>query len=820
MLADFRLAAHRLTRAPGFAGVTVVTLALGLAATTAIFSLLDAVALRPFPYPGAERLAVLRHEVPSVSQAPAWGISKANYFYYQRSPAVERIAIYVASNQTLTGGDRPDQVHALVASPSVLELLGARAQLGRLLTEADVPLTGNVPHAVVLGDGAWRARFGADPSIVGRTVRLDGQPLTVVGVAAPLQRLPTLTDDVDAWVPMLLDPAAPAQNAHMRDALVRLHPGVSVADAEGQLRTLAGRLPAEFPNVYTPGFLRETGFRPMLTPLREAAVGPVVRVLRLVLGGVALVLLIAAANVANLMLARREARRRDLALQTALGAGRGRLVCDAVAEGAVLALAAAALALPAAALAVRVTRALAPAGLPLLDTARVDWRAALVCAGVALATAVGVGALPLMRARPDFGALREGGRGATAGRTRFGVRHALVVGQVALALVLLASAGLLVESVRRLHAVRPGFDVDHVFTASVLTSATAPKDDARRVAFWHALEARLAALPGVVAVGATERLPLAGGNGCSTITIDRAASHRDASGGCVATAQVTPGFFRALDIHLQGATSDWTATERGLGGVVVTDALAARLWPDRDPAGRGIRQCQRGCPQDLFYRVSGVAVGVRDKGVDLPPPEIVYFPVAPVAADSFPGAVPSGMTVVLRSAGTDPMRYAPALRRALAEVDPAAPLGPVRPMRVLLAQSLARRTFTMALLSSAAAMAVLLAAVGLYGTLAYVVGLRRREIGVRMALGARAAEVRGLVVRQSAGLAAAGVVVGLVGVLATTRLLRSLLFEVAPGDPRVIAAGVVLLAGVAALASYLPARRATRVDPIDALRAD
>lgn len=821
MLTDLRRAAHRLTRAPGFALVAIITLALGLAATTAIFSLLDAVALRPFPYPGADRLMVLTHEVPGVAQAPSWGISKSNYFYYGSNPAIERMGIYTSEDVTLTGGDRPEQVSTVLGSPSTLALLGARAQLGRLFGPADVPRTERDHGATVavLSDPLWRARFGADPHVVGRTVRVDGSPLTVIGVLAPLQTqaLPALPPEgAGVWIPLGLDSLEPAHNHHTYTGLARLRPGVTPDAAEGALRGMARRLVELFPTAYTQDFIEHTGFRPAVTSLRTAAVGPIVRVLWLMLGGVALVLGIAVANVANLMLARREAQRRDVAVQTALGASRGRLVRDALAEGAVLALAAAVVALPAAALAVRVTRALAPAGLPLLDTARVDWRAALVCVGVALAVAVCVGALPMLRVGTDFGALREGGRGTTAGRARLSARHALVVGQVALALVLLAGSGLLLESVLRLRAVRPGFDVDGVLTASVVLPSAKAIPDARAGAFWHALETRLTALPGVVAVGATERVPLNGSGGCTAIGVEGRGEQ-----GCIHTAQVTPGFFRAMGIHVRGALPDWTSTERRLAGAVVTDALAARLWPNANPLGHGIISCETGgCQEHWYSPIVGVALGVRDNGLDQPPPEILYLPLTPVPADTFPGQVPRGMTVVLRSTDSDPARYAPALRRAVAELEPGAAVGMARPMRELVSASMARVAFTMTLLSVAAGMAVLLAAVGLYGTLAYVVGLRRREIGVRMALGASAGDVRGLVVRQSAGLAGVGVVIGLFGALAATRLLRSLLFEVAPGDPRVLAIGVVLLAGVTALASYVPARRATHVNPTDALRAE
>lgn len=821
MLADFRLALRRLRRAPAFTAVAVSTLALGLAATAAVFSLLDAVALRPFPYPAADRLVAVSHAVPGVAQTGDWGLSKSNYFYYGASPALERLSIWTDEQNTLEGGDRPALVSDIVVSPNVLALLGARAQLGRVLHTADAPTADGGERPVVLSNGAWRAQFGADPRVVGRTLRLGGDPVRVVGVLAPLQLLPGMPADVAVWVPAVLDPRAQAQNNHTRQGLARLRPGVSAADAERELRTRAARMVALFPNAYSAAFMRETGFRPRVVPLREAVAGHVTRVLWLVLGGVGLVLAIAAANVANLMLARREGQRAELAVQGALGATRARLAREAVAEGAVLACAATALALPVAAAAVRVTRALAPQGVPLLDTARVDWRAALVCLAVALLAAAGIGALPFARGGPSPRDLRDAARGATPGRSRVGVRQTLVVGQVALALVLLSGAGLLVESVRRLRAVPPGFEVDRVLTTTLVMSDPGRATDARAAEFWRALEARLTALPGVAAAGATDRLPLGGGDGCSQIGAQVVTPTPRVESLCVKVASATPGFFRAMGIAVRGAVPDWTATQAGTGGAVVTDALAARLWPGgTDPLGRGVFACERGCARDVWTPVRGVAAGVRDQGLDRPVPEVVYLPVVPVRGDSVRG-VRRGLALAVRAApGFDPVQLAPAVRRVIADLDPATAVGPMRPLRELLTASMARIAFTTTLLSVAAALAVALAAVGLYGTLAYVVGLRRREIGVRLALGARAGQVRGLVVRQSAGLVVVGLAVGLVGALAATPLLRAVLFGVAPGDPAVLAAVAGLVGAVAAAASWLPARRAGRVDPAVALRAE
>ncbi|HEY0779554.1 MAG TPA: ABC transporter permease, partial [Gemmatirosa sp.] len=360
MFADLRLAAHRLLRARGFALVAIVTLALGLAATTAIFSLVDAVVLRPFPYPGADRLVALTHEVPGVPQAPAWGLSKSNAFYYGSNPAIERIGIYTAPGVTLAGGDHADQVPAVLGSIGLLDVLGARAQLGRLFGPADVPRPDGADsdgpaNVAVLSDATWRARFGADPRVVGRTVRVDDQPVTVIGVLAPLQTqgiagLPA--DGAGVWLPLAMDSLAPAHNHHVYQALARLRPGVTPAAAERELRGMAGQLVARFPTAYRRDFMEQTGFRPAVTPLRTAVIGPIARVLWLVLGGVLLVLAIAGANVANLILTRREAQRRDVAVRVALGARRRQLVREASAEGAVLASIAAAVALPIAALAV------------------------------------------------------------------------------------------------------------------------------------------------------------------------------------------------------------------------------------------------------------------------------------------------------------------------------------------------------------------------------------------------------------------------------------------------------------------------------------
>ena len=819
---DARLAARSLARTPSFSVIAVLTLALGVGATTAVFAILDRVVLRPLPYPGAERLVWVEHRAPGYGMEKPWGLSAAGYFYFrEHNRSFEDVGAMAGAFGTpmvnVAGGGAAERVRAAAVTASLLHVLGARPALGRLiLPDDDRP--GAAP-VVVLGYGFWQRRYGGDPSVVGRTIELEGSAARVVGVLERGFDLPGATTGV--WVPLALDPAARPQNSHQFSGVARLRPGVTATAAQADLDRMMRRFPELFPSAYSEGFMREAHFSVHVLPLRDHVVGGVARVLWILLASVALVLLIACANVANLFLVRAEGRRRELAVRTALGASRAHLAWQFATEGALLALASAPVAAWMAHAAVRVLPRLVPTGLPRVAELRLGWEGAAVAAALALVAGVALGLLPLVRRPESPGVLRDGSRGLTPSRAQRRVRGTLVVGQVALAVVLLAAAGLMLQSVRRLRSVDAGFRPAGVLTVDVaLPEAKYATRDAAN-AFYGELLRRVAALPGVARAGAVETgaLPLTSDGGCSAVFGEGATPDERGPGACVPTATVAPGYFATMGIRLRGRAPTWEENDGRSAGVVVSRALAERFWPGEDPIGKGITGNQRKPP---YYRVVGVTDDVRTLGLDRPATEVVYFPLQTIPGSPLWGEAPRAMTLVLRAPDVSTAALVDAVRRAVAELDASVPVAAVRTMEQVVADSpsVARVTFAMLLLGVASAMALLLSAVGLYGAVSYLVGQRRGEIGVRMALGARVAQVARLVVMQSVRLAAAGVLLGLAGAIAILRVLRSLLFEVSPTDPLTLAAVAALLVVTAAAASYAPARRAARVDPAEALRAE
>ena len=815
---ELRQAVRTLGRSRGFTALAALTLALGVGATTAIYTVLDAVVLRPLPYAEADRLVALSSPVPGVTPDAEWGISQAGFFHFRDSVrSFESLGAYSRGRLAMTGEGQAELVEAGIVTASLFDVLRLRPALGRLFTAAD-DQPGVAPVGV-LAHEYWTQRFGADPAVVGRTVLVDPfGAVQVVGVMQPGAKLPD--QPVDLWLPRQLDPAAPPQNSHMvfHGVVARLRPGATLPAAQAELARLTTAFPRRFPTAYSESFLRETGFTTKAVSLRDEVVGGTATVLWILLAAVGLVFAIACANVANLFLVRAEGRRREIAVRRALGAGRSHLALHFLAESLLLALAAAAVALALAQAGLRLLVAAAPAGLPRLAEVQLGWRGAAVAVLCAVAAALAFGLVPLVRAARgvDVSTLREGGRGLSASRGRHAVRGAFVVAQVALALVLLAAAGLMAESYRRLRAVRPGFDAAGVLAVGI-SLPRARYDSYEKVAAFHRdLAARLRALPRVQAVGAGNVVPLAGYDGCSIVFVEGRPVAPGREPSCIGTHFVAPGYFAALGMRVRGAAPGWAETQGAAAGVVVTQALARRLWPGEDPIGRGIKCCQDGPP---YYRVAGVADDVRGSWLDEPPTEAVFFPVVPLKGTML-WSPQRSMSVLVRTSLSDPTAVAPAVRRVLAEMDPSVPLGSAEPMSRVVAKSMARTSFTMLLLGVAAAMALVLSAVGIYGVISYVVGQRRGEIGIRIALGAPIAQVKRLVVLQSVRLAVAGVALGLAAALASTRVLASLLFEVSPTDPRVLALVALALVALAALASYVPARRASRVDPAEALRSE
>lgn len=825
---ETRQGARSLRRTPAFSLVALATLALGLGATVAIFAVLDAIVLRPLPYADADRIVSIMHPVSGAAvTAGKWGVSPAGYFFFRREAhSLSESGIYMTDALSVRSPGGAERVQSAGVTASLFNVLGARAVVGRLLNaEDDAP---NGPAVVVLGYGYWQRSFGGNPSIVGHTIDVEGTPTLVVGVVARGVDLPMPSAfasqadlagfSVDLWRPLQLDPAARPINTHPYSMLARLAPGITIDEAQRELAALTSRLPEVAPSAYSPNFMRQYHFSMAVTPLKREVLGATAGVLWLLFAAVGLVLLIAAANVANLFLVRLEARRRESAVRTALGAGRGHLAVHYLVESLLLTLSAGAVGLLLAWGALHLFIALAPASIPRLTTVGLGWPTVLFAAVLSAAFGVAFGLVPLAGTRTvDTATLREGGRGLTASRSRRFVRDVLVVAQMTLALVLLAAAGLMLRTIAELRHVKPGFDPNHVVVMHVHLPWSRYSGWQAVAAFHRRLHDAVAALPGVASVsGADEFVPLVNFGFCSTVVVE---DHPLAPGEeppCVKVAEVEPEYFRALGITVRGRAPDWHDAEALTGSVVVTRALAQRLWPGENPIGRGIKGNGSKPP---FYHVVGIADDIRGDGLEKPPTEAVFFPILPM-----PGAPlwnpPNDLELVVRTSLDKPTAVVGPIRRVVADLDPIVSLDHVQRMTDVVSNSLARVSFILTLLAIAAAMALALSAVGTYGVIAYLVTQRRSEVGLRMALGARTPDVVRLVVGHSMRLAGIGSIAGVVAALATTRLLRTLLYGVRPTDPATFLVAVAFLLAVAVFASMAPARRAARVDPVNALRAD
>jgi len=823
---EVRQSVRALLRTPSFSLVAFATLTLGIGATAAIFTVLDDVVLRPLPYPAPARLISIAHPVSgNAVTAGKWGVSPAGYFFFQREAhSLATSGIYNTGTLSVQASDGSARVQMAQITSSLFSVLGSRPAVGRLLVaDDDVP---NSATVVVLGYGFWQRGFGGDKSIVGRTINIEGRPIQVVGVAAQGVDLPMPSAfdsqadlagfGVDVWLPLQLDPAARPINTHPYSMLARLAPTATIEDAQRELARLTERLPEIAPSAYSPAFMRNYHFSMAVSQLQTEVVGATARVLWVVFGAVGLVLIMAAANVANLFLVRLESQRREVAVRTALGAGRGHLAAHYLSESLLLTLTAGAFAILLAWAALHVFIAAAPPSIPRLASVALGWRTVGFTVALSIVLGVVFGLVPMMSRRDvDTAMLREGGRGVMSSRATRLVRDGLIIGQMTLALVLLAAAGLMLRTMSQLHHVKPGFDPNN----SIVMHVHAPWS---RFGGWRpvaalqrSLQEKIAAIPGVRVVGAGTIVPLVSFGFCSLIFVEDRPLAPGEEPPCVKVGETAPGYFAALGLPVQGRVPDWHDADAKTGAVVVTRALANRFWPGENPIGRGIKGNGSRPP---FYRIVGVADDVRGQGLEKPPVEAVFFPIVPL--DSAPlWQPPNDIDVIVRTSLDDPASLVPAIRQTIMSIDPALSVDRVQTMTSVVQHSLARVSFILALLAIAAAMALVLSAVGTYGVIAYLVTQRRSEIGLRMALGARASQVTRLVVGHSVRLALLGAVIGTLAALATTRLLASLLYGVRATDPLTFIASVGFLLTVALLASAAPARRAIHVDPVDALRS-
>ncbi len=803
---ELRQAHRALLRRPAFALMAILTLALGIGATTAVFSVVDTVLLRPLPFPESERLITVRHLAPEIA-AGEWGMSQAGYLYFRRqAETLEDIGAFFEAEAVITGDGPPERIGAARVTASLLAVLGVEPQLGRPFgVDDDLP---GAPPVVLLSHGLWTRSYGADPDIIGTTITLDGLSREVIGVMPPSFRFPARI--TEAWLPMGFDPSAPPVNQHTYPGLARLGEGVSQGEAQAELDGLVARFADEMPRAYGGDFMERSGFRVVVRGLLEGTVGGVRTLLWIVLTAAVLVLTIACANVANLAMLRSEGRRREVAVRAALGAGRGALLRYALAEAALLALAGGALGLALAWAGVRLLVLMAPAGLARIDEIAVRPLAGLVVLGIVAVIAAMLGTVSALRGRARLSdQLKVAGRTGSAHRQSVRARGAFVVTQVSLAVLLMTGSGVLLRSFVNLTSVDPGFNPDNVLTLQLSLSPTKYPDAEPAFAFFEQVTDRIRALPGVTAVGLVAGLPLV------SRAADNANGIADLPDGSeqmlvTDTKFAGPGYFEALGMRIiEGRVFERADMDAATPGAVITRAMAQQLWPNQSALGKRVRPLLREFP---WHTVVGVVDDVLTEDFTRDPEPIVYFPYTDLTwYRSF--------DVAIRTDGP-PEPLLPAVRREVWAMDADVPLGSVATMRELVGDHLSRTSFTLTLVAVAATIALFLCAVGIYGVIAFSVSQRHFEIGVRMALGARAPQVAGMVLQQTMALAGAGIVVGLGLAVAGMNLMRSLLFEVAPTDPLTLASvsfGLVLLAS---LAGALPALRATRVEAVVALQRD
>jgi predicted permease len=825
-----RHAVRRLLRARGFTIAAVLTLALGIGATTAVFTVVNAVLLQPLPYPRADRLVDLSHTL-TISGITRVDQSDATFLYYAReNRAFTGIGAYRLTGVNvagLAGGPanddaRAERLRAGLVSASTFTVLRAAPLLGRTFRATED--RADAPRVVLIGQRLWERKFGADRSVVGRQLSIDGVPREIVGIMPADFDLPSSRADV--WLPIGIDPAHTASAAFDYRGVGRLRDGVSLADAAADLQRLLPRVPEAYPGRLTAKSIEQIRMQAVVRPLRDVVVGDVGRVLWVVLGAVACVMLIACANVMNLFLVRAEGRQHEIAVRRALGAGGWTLARDHVAEGAVLAMAGAVLGLGVAVAGVRVLGSLdGTIDIPRLAEVRVDATVLAVVAVVTVLATLLVSVLPAIRAASSsaLSALTELGRALTPGRGRHRARHALVVAQLALALVLLAGAGLMARSFARLRAVPSGIDAAHTFAFRVALPGavySAPGSAARFVV--RALD-QVAAAPGVEAAAAISKLPLVGdARQDSALFVEDHPLTPGTMPNIHQFAFASPGYFRAMGVPiLEGRTFETLDPARAPREVVLSRAVVARYWPRESAIGKRVRMA----PVGEWYTVVGVAGDVRGTALDQPPDEIVYLPLVVTLGGQAMGMdperlwTPRDIAFVARTAG-DPAATGARAEGVIRELDPEVPAYGARSMADVVARSAARTTLTLTLLGIASLVALALGSVGIYGVISYVVTLRTREIAVRMALGATPVDVRRMVSRQAGVVVAVGIAVGLAGAVALTRVLGALLFGVSPVDPLTMMAAVAILAAVAVVASWVPARRAARMDPAQALRVE
>ena len=797
---DMRYGLRLIRKNPGFSIVVVLTLAVGIGANTAIFSVVNAVMWRSLPFKDPDLLVRL-NETNLERGWPTFAVSHPNFLDWRdRNQTFAAMAATSGTSASIGSAGEVEIVRGSAVTVDFLTVLGSSPLLGRdFLPEEDKP--GGNTRVVMLTYGSWKKRFGGDPEVVGRTMTLNDNSYTIIGVL-PESFAWGSSSNFEILIPLAPDPQRSRED-HRLLVIGKLKPGISTEQALADMNTIAGQLADQFPKSNSGWSVSGQSFYDWLIPEQ------IRRSLLLFLGAVGFVLLIACSNVANLMLARANARQKEISIRIALGAGRWRIGSQLLVEAVSLALIAGIAGLGVALLAMKALKAMNPGDVPRLEEISMDGRVLGFSLLVSLLTGVLFGLAPAIHAaRTNLNEmLKEGGRSVTGGKIRQRIRSLLVTAEVGLSVALLVSAGLLLRSFWRLQDVNPGFKTDHLLTMRVNLPRTRYPENPRAWGFYKQVLERGMALPGIEAVAVSSGVPMGGGNTATEIRIPGQPADADAGQSSADWRIVSPGYFHAMGIPLRGREFDERDNNDSPQVVIISEEMAGRYWPGQDPIGKPVMVLSFG---NKPFTVVGVAGDVRSVGLESDPKPTVYAST-PFAAGWNP------MTLVFRTS-VEPTAQVPAIRSTLASIDPNIPAYEVRTVDDLLSTSLGSRRFTMFLLGTFAAVALLLACVGLFGVMAYLVSQRTHEIGVRLALGARPGDVFRLVIVKGMSLAAVGSVLGIGGAWAIGRFLETLLFQISPTDPIALTSAPVVLLLVALLACYVPARRAMKVDPMVALR--
>jgi len=817
---DIRFSLRSIRRTPAITFSVIATLAIGIGANTTIFSVVNGVLIKPLPFPDPDRLITVSHTAPGVNVAD---VGSANFLYFterEQNQTMEGVGLFGLGSSTVTGRGEPEFVRRLFVTSDTLPILGIEPVLGRYFSESDD--TPGSPNTLVLSYGYWQRRFGGDPSVIGQSLMLNAEHWTIIGVMP--QRFQFIDERLDVITPNRLDRNQVMLGAYFRRSIARLKPGVTLEQASADVARLIPIAIDSFPPIAgtTRELTRNARLAPSLRPLKQDVVGDVGKTLWVLMATIGIVLLIACANVANLILVRTEGRQHELSVRAALGAGWGRIMRELITESAVLSLIGGTLGVGFAYSSLRTLLAIAPANLPRRAEIGLDGTVMLFALGLSLISCLLFSAIPVVRyARPRLNAtLHATGRWSSGSREKLRARSLLVVAQVALAIVLLIGAGLMIRTFEQLNDVNPGFsEPGEVQTFQIGIPETRMPDPELTVRKQQEILDRVRAVPGVASAAYMSDVPMSGGTAADLLVPEGKTFGPGEAPRSTQSRFISPGVFSTLRIPLlMGRDMSWTDIYEKRPVVLISENLARAEWGNPEQAlGKRLRGSS---PTDQLREIIGIVGDVRDRGLNQPVPPTVYYPVFAERVYNIPVYVWRSVTFTIRSPRTGTGAFLDELRNAVWSVDSNLPLVSVRTMSDLLDASMARTSFTLVMLAIAGAMALLLGVIGMYGAISYGISQRTREIGVRIALGAQSRQVQRMFMKQGLLLTASGVAIGLAAAAALTRWMSSLLFEVSPLDPLTYAAVSVVLVLATAIATYLPSRRATHVDPIDSLRAE